>query len=466
MKFTKTCLTFVAVSLMASSLTAMDFKDRKHQKMFSKHIKVLTPKQMAHRSHEDYSLNNYGIVTAQKAAVWITNWKDNRPDGIKGKLFVMQVGQVYGNTYNYIKHNDVDTFTFDRTAGCTTTGDFRNDGVSNVPKPVFTGAQMDEAFMAYDIDPKNDMFLLVLAHADSSLYAGAIRMWYTLSYWGIPQKNIAVLNGQASNVLDPDVNADIQAMGLTKEDLFTANESVPPMTGTHTISEIRRDGTILQATTGDMMELVEEDLEDAVIIDARSAAEYVGTKKAKTEFKVCGADGASQCYTAFDGHIKGAQNIYYTDVVNTKDGIMDINADGLIDGKDATYAFKELSDIESIFSDAGYTHGKTAYIYCRTGTKASLLTFTSAAILGYPTRMYDGSWIQWGKMAYAFDTYGNEILPADTQWRTDVYDYSESIVFNPDMSKVSPHEAGSLHLDNEGTNQIINEDKMYKYLGR
>ena len=91
-----------------------------------------------------------------------------------------------------------------------------------------------------------------------------------------------------------------------------------------------------------------------------------------------------------------------------------------------------------------------------------MLTFASAAILGYPTRMYDGSWIQWGKMANALDTVGNELLPSDTSWRLDVSEYTESIVYNPTSELVSPHAEGSLHLAAARTNAIINEDKAYK----
>ncbi len=434
--------------------------ENKH--MYQNSIKVLSTTEIANRSYDDYAMNNYGIVTADKAASWITDWENNKPAGVDGKLFVMQMGDIAGTEYNYIKSNGVDTFTFDRTAGCTTTGDFRNDGVSNVPKPVFTGAQMDEAFMAYNIDPKHDMFLLVVAEADGGYYAGAIRMWYTLSYWGIPQKNIAVLSGQASSVLNPEINTDLQSYGYTKADLFTANQSVPTMNGTHSIKEIKRDGTILQATTGDMMELVANGTENAIIIDARSASEYFGTKAAKTEFKVCG-NGTEQCYTAFDGHIASAKNIYYTDVINTTDANVDVNLDGTIDAKDASYTFKNIFEIESIFAAAGYQAGQTAYVYCRTGTKASMLTFASAAILGNPTRMYDGSWIQWGKMANAIDTNGAELLPSDTKWRLDVSEYTESITPSTKGTDfVSPHAEGSLHLDATNTNAIINEDKAYK----
>lgn len=445
MNFTKTCLSLF-VSIAAATTLVAGQQDKKCDS-----IKVLKPSEIASRSHDDYANNNHGVITAEKAVSWITNWRENKPEGISGKLFIMQVGDIDGaalNVHNYVKHNDVDTFTFDRTAGCTTTGNFRNDGVSNVPKPVFSGQEMDGAFMAYNIDPNNDMLLLVLAEPNGDLAAGSLRMWYTMTYWGMSPKNIAVLNGQAGNVLNPEINTNLQSYGInTLDDIFVANESVPPMNGEHSIAEVKRDGTILQATTGDMMKLVEDGLDNASIIDARSSAEYFGTKKAKTEFKTCGTDHLQQCYTAFDGHIRGAQNLLYTDILNIAD---------------KSYTFKDIFEIESLFAGAGYREGQTAYIYCRTGTKASLLTFASAAILGNPTRMYDGSWIQWGKMANALDTNGNELLPSDTRWRVDVSEYTESLTYNPDSTKVSPHAEGSLHLDAKNTNAIINEDKAYK----
>jgi len=438
-------------------------RNHKHKKKSRNGVKVLSVRDLANRSHEDYAKNDYGVVSAEKAAAWITDWKKNKPHGIKGKLFVMQVGNIYGDEHNYIKHNDIDVFTFDRTDGCTDTGDFRNDGVSNVPKPVFTGQQMDEAFMAYNIDPKHDMILIVLAEGNGGYMAGAVRMWYTMAYWGLSRKNIAVLNGQASNVLNPEVNTNLQSQGIySKDDIFVAEQSVPPMNGTHSVKKVKRDGTILQATAADMMNVVDNKSETSLIIDARSEAEFIGSKKAKTEFKICGEDGASQCYTAFDGHIKGAKNIYFTNIINTADGNVDISGDGLVSGLDATYSFKNINDIDAIFAEAGYTKGLTTYVYCRTGTKASLLTFASAAILGHPTRMYDGSWIQWGKMANAHDTNSIELLPADSSWRTDTANYSESIVYNPNPDLVSPHAKDSLHLDNKKTNLIIKEDKRYK----
>jgi hypothetical protein len=113
-----------------------------------------------------------------------------------------------------------------------------------------------------------------------------------------------------------------------------------------------------------------------------------------------------------------------------------------------------------LFEIAGYHVGKTVYIYCLTGTKASLLTFTSAAVLGYDTRMYDGSWIQWGKMANLLDTNGNELLPENSKWRTDIY--SDSVEYNLEQLSISPLNTELLNLEAELTNAMILADKASK----
>ncbi len=50
-------------------------------------------------------------------------------------------------------------------------------------------------------------------------------------------------------------------------------------------------------------------------------------------------------------------------------------------------------------------------------------------MLGYPAKLYDASWIEWGQMASA--AKGGAL--ADTsQWRTDTAELSDSITYNAD----------------------------------
>lgn len=440
---------------------------------------VQTPADYATRSNEDYNLNTHGLVTAETAAKLITDWETNKPKG-KRNLYIMQFGNIYGfsGTHTemtaggeitlgngYIKSNpEKGVYVFDRTAGCSDEGDTRFDGVSTMPKPVFTMQEMDAAFQYYGIDPDQDVMLLVLG-SDSptsagDYMAGVARMWYTLTYWGFSQESIMLLNGQASHVLNPEVNSAIAAMGITRNDIFAELPSSPPANPQwKSMSKVKVDGTILQATMKDMMDVIDLNSPDNLILDARSSSEYAGAlKKSKTESKTCGAAHNEQCYAAFEGHMKGAGNINFTSVLNTTDWTIDINNDGKIDRLDATMTFKPLATLDALFAAQGYKEGQTVHTYCRTGTKASLLTFTSAAVLGYKTRMYDGSWIQWGKMANTFDTYGAELVPAGSKWRTDVY----SVVGNYNTAANTGPIQKSDFSANE-TNLIVYTDKAAKY---
>jgi hypothetical protein len=73
MNFTKTCLTLVASLAAATTLVAAKHEANQHKHMYSKSIKVLSTEEIANRSNDNYAMNNHGIVTAEKAAAWITD---------------------------------------------------------------------------------------------------------------------------------------------------------------------------------------------------------------------------------------------------------------------------------------------------------------------------------------------------------------------------------------------------------
>jgi 3-mercaptopyruvate sulfurtransferase SseA len=153
------------------------------------------------------------------------------------------------------------------------------------------------------------------------------------------------------------------------------------------------------------------------LVDARGTGEYSGAKKSKTASKKCGLDHNEQCYSAFKGHIKGAVDFPYTDMLVMDDGKCDLNGDGKIDKHDASYKFKSYDELKELYACKGFNSCDTVIGYCRTGRKSTILALTSTVVLGYPFRMYDGSWIQWGSLANVKDTNGNYILPEDSQVR-------------------------------------------------
>lgn len=102
-----------------------------------------------------------------------------------------------------------------------------------------------------------------------------------------------------------------------------------------------------------------------VLVDARPASEYSGERKQP------GLRG---------GHIPGAYNLYFMDlVVSTQE--------------------PRLGDLDAVrrrFAEAGAQAGATVVSYCYIGMRASY-TYLVARHLGYDARFYDPSWAEWGR---------------------------------------------------------------------
>ena len=79
------------------------------------------------------------------------------------------------------------------------------------------------------------------------------------------------------------------------------------------------------------------------------------------------------------GHIQGAGNVYFNDLVD-----------------DASGKFKSADEMQQRFRAAGVKAGDRVVTYCFIGQQASALYFASR-YLGYDTRLYDGSWEEWTK---------------------------------------------------------------------
>lgn len=95
------------------------------------------------------------------------------------------------------------------------------------------------------------------------------------------------------------------------------------------------------------------------LVDARAPAYYKGVEPSMGQ----------------SGHIPGAVNVPFTDVVDSN---------GVID----------LSKISTIFREAGIKPGDTVVTYCHVGAQATSTLF-AARLLGNPVMLYDGSWQDW-----------------------------------------------------------------------
>ncbi|HWA32852.1 MAG TPA: rhodanese-like domain-containing protein [Cyclobacteriaceae bacterium] len=80
-----------------------------------------------------------------------------------------------------------------------------------------------------------------------------------------------------------------------------------------------------------------------------------------------------------DGHITGAKNIPYTDMV------------------DQSNLFKSQSDLQGYFTPVVPDKGKEVVTYCFIGQTASVV-YVAGRILGYDMKLYDGSMEEWSRI--------------------------------------------------------------------
>ena len=78
-------------------------------------------------------------------------------------------------------------------------------------------------------------------------------------------------------------------------------------------------------------------------------------------------------------------------------------------------------------------------------------------MLGWPVKIYDGAWIEWGQMA-TNDSAIDGSLDPDSPWRTDNGDHTESLTYNKTVvepvgaNSYAPH-ANLINTEDAGTAQ-------------
>ena len=419
--------------------------------------------------------NNPHVINSKTLISWVNDWQKNRPCDVKGKLIILQVGEAFlaDESHSFIKHDDKNVFTFNKTGGCSNTDPMfdRTDGVSVIPKAVLSGEMMDGAFMMYDIDPVNDMILIVAGGAQKAKgmaenAAATARFAWSMKYWGL--KHYAVLDGNIQYMLNSETNPKVTS---SLDDLFVAEASKAPMSGTHSIKEVKCMNQDVMATLTEMIDVIKNSPTKAFIVDSRSANEYnanISEKRSKTEAKICTDDHKSQCYTAIEGHIKGAKHIEYTNFIVRDDASKDTNRDGKIDELDASYRYKSEADMLALLTENGFDpKTQTLYTYCRTGTRAALPAFIGTDILHVDAKLFDGSWIEWGRLAGkegTVDVNGDLLLREDSPWRTDTAALTEKLTYNP-SNLVAPRvrEGSTLEADQYAcdADKIKRDDRNY-----
>lgn len=109
---------------------------------------------------------------------------------------------------------------------------------------------------------------------------------------------------------------------------------------------------------------IKENLENIVLVDARSEKEFLGTEDSEKKYS--------------KGHLPGAVHLEFKEVENEDK------------------SFMSATDFEKIMTEKGFTADKTYVMYCKTGVKASVTYAYFKEVLGFENvKLYDGAYLEW-----------------------------------------------------------------------
>jgi thiosulfate/3-mercaptopyruvate sulfurtransferase len=173
----------------------------------------------------------------------------------------------------------------------------------------------------------------------------AARAWVTLDVMG--WETVSLLDG---------------GLGAWKEEGRPLSEGEPPSVPRGTVTLASREDAVVPAEW--ILERL--DSESLAVVDARTPEEFSG-ETVEVDERPRG------------GHVPGAGLLPWED---------------LVDGREV-YRLKDRETLERLFREAGAGVDDSVVTYCRSGVRASMIYFV-ARLLGYDTRLYDGSWNEWG----------------------------------------------------------------------
>ena len=179
---------------------------------------------------------------------------------------------------------------------------------------------------------------LVVYDSGKNTFAG--RLYWLFKYLGV--ENVKVLDGQ---------------MKMWRKARKPVTKKVSEIIATTFTPNINKD---IYACADYIKDNLEND--GVVIVDVRSVEEYKGEKGE----------------IARKGHIKGAINLEYKNLIN-EDGTM-----------------KTKEEIEGILTKAGITKDKETVLYCETSVRAGIVFMAMTTISDYQkVRVYDGALYEW-----------------------------------------------------------------------
>jgi len=203
----------------------------------------------------------------------------------------------------------------------------------DVPGLVKSPDELAEILGQYGISESSNIVIY-----DDRMQLYASRIYWILKYLG----------AEKVSVLHKDTDAWCEA-GLT---FVTKPTRITPVTFTPNLKPE------LYASTGYVRD--HRDDPNVVLVDVRTPGEYAGT------------------VSNSDGHIEGAININFTDLLTEKGD------------------FKDASELATIAEANGISPDMEVIFYCRTSVRGSVSFTAFESILGYENvRLYDGAYVEW-----------------------------------------------------------------------
>ena len=209
--------------------------------------------------------------------------------------------------------------------------------VGGVPVELPPVAQLEEALEA--VGASDGARIVVVGHPMS-----AARVWATLDHLG---------HGGHTSVLDGGLDVwRAEGRPVTQEEPPAARGALTPRVQPERFVDA---------------EWVRGHLNDPrhALIDARPHAEYA---------TAAGAHGGQLA----EGHVPGARNLYWEELIVSRERPV----------------FKSRDELRALYRAAGADEGDTVVAYCFIGMRASVAYFVGR-LLGYETKLYDGSWVDW-----------------------------------------------------------------------
>ena len=297
----------------------------------------------------------------------------------------------------------------------------RDNGLSRIEAEIPDGPSTDAFLARYGIDVAKDYVILTfeqLGSTQNSIVQSVGRAWLLLRYWGFPKERLGILNGSVN------WNSANQALPTAESRTATLSND-----GTSSVRDLRVDHTAYVITLSQLLGILKQEqgarpLAQVNLVDARGGAEALGLLKATSTGKTdctsyTGTGSGARCSPPFEGRLKGASSVPWPQFLDTA-------ANG--------FRFFAKAAVKQTFDTlSGYTTGQLTIQYCRTNMRSTVTGIVANVILGYPTRFYDTSFIEWSHLSYG-PTPLTRVLAADSTYRTDLATLTE----HADVSGYTP----------------------------